>query len=154
MIEKTLAKILLKKKLTVAVAESCTGGLMAHTLTNTPGSSRYFFCGIVAYANQTKIHLLGIPLSLIKEHGAVSQQIAIAMAQNIKHLTQTSIGIGITGIAGPGGGLPLKPVGTVFIAVTYGHHTYFKKFAFRGNRLKIKEQTRDAALLLLYQCLS
>ena len=154
MIEKTVAKILLKKKLTVAVAESCTGGLIAHTLTNIPGSSGYFVCGFVAYADQAKVHLLGIPPALLKEHGAVSQQTAIAMAQNIKHLTQASIGVGITGIAGPGGGLPLKPVGTVFIAVAYGHHTYFKKFAFRGNRLKIKERASDAALTLLYQCLN
>jgi PncC family amidohydrolase len=153
MLEKTLAKILLKKKLTVAVAESCTGGLIAHTFTNIPGSSSYFLCGIVAYANLAKIRFLKISPDIIKEHGAVSKETAMAMAGNIKHLAQACIGVGVTGLAGPGGGLPLKPVGTVFIAVSYGHHTYFKKFAFKGNRLRIKEQARDAALGFIYQCL-
>jgi len=153
MIEKTIARILKKEKLNLAVAESCTGGLIAHALTNIPGSSEYFCCGIVAYSNQAKQKLLKIPAEMIKTRGAVSKEIALAMAANIKHLSQAHIGLGITGIAGPGGGTTSKPVGTVFIAISIGHHAYFKKFNFTGNRIHIKQKAKDAALSLLKTCL-
>ncbi|HAJ56956.1 MAG TPA: competence protein ComA [Candidatus Omnitrophica bacterium] len=154
MIEKTISDILTKKKLTLSVAESCTGGLLSHSLTNIPGSSKYFICGVVAYSNETKIKVLNVAHDTLKEHGAVSKETALALANNIRHITGTNIGIGITGIAGPGGGSALKPVGTVFIAVAIGHHMYFKKFRFSGNRLKIKSQAKDAALNLLKECLT
>ena len=152
-IEKTISEILRKKGLTLAVAESCTGGLISSSLTDIPGSSQYFLCGIVAYANKTKSDLLNVPAELIKMHGAVSQEVALALAQNVKHLAKTNIGLGITGIAGPQGGTPLKPVGTVFIAVSIAHHHYFKKYHFAGNRSSIKKQAKDAALQLLKECL-
>jgi PncC family amidohydrolase len=154
MIEKKVASLLLKKKLTLAVAESCTGGLVSCALTDIPGSSRYFLAGIVAYSNEAKIRLLGVSPRLIKEHGAVSKETAMAMAENVKRLTQAHIGIGITGIAGPTGGTVLKPVGTVFIAVRLPHHIYFKKFLFSGNRLRIKRLGKDEALHLLEECLT
>jgi len=153
MMEKILARILTKKKLTIAVAESCTGGLISHSLTNIPGSSKYFLLGITAYANETKTRLLNVDPETIRKHGAVSKETALELAANVKHLASANIGLGVTGIAGPGGGEPFKPVGTVFVAASIGHNIYFKKFVFSGNRLKIKNLAKDAALKLLLTCL-
>lgn len=153
MLEITIAKILTKRKLTLAVVESCTGGFISHCLTNIPGSSKYFHLGVVAYSNETKIKLLSVSAETIKKYGAVSKETALELAKNIKHLVQTNIGLSLTGIAGPGGGTTLKPVGTIFIAVSIGHHDYFKKFKFKGTRLTIKKLAKDAALKLLQQCL-
>jgi nicotinamide-nucleotide amidase len=152
--EKKATEILLKRKLTIAVAESCTGGLVADSLTNIPGSSSYFICGIVAYANSAKIKLLHVKPQTLKKHGAVSQETAIELARNIKRLAKTSIGLSTTGIAGPGGGTEAKPVGTVFMAIAIGRHAYFKKYLFSGNRLDIKHQAKNASLQLLYECLT
>lgn len=154
MIEKQIAKILTKKNLTLAVAESCTGGIISHSLTNIAGSSKYFLLGVVAYSNEAKIKVLKLAPEIIRDHGAVSKETAMELARNIRHLAQANIGLGVTGIAGPTGAMPCKPVGTVFIAVSIGHNVYFKKFNFRGNRLKIKELAKDAALGLLKECLS
>lgn len=153
MIAQEIARILVKRRLTLATAESCTGGLLAHTLTNIPGSSRFFVSGVIAYANQAKEKLLGVRASTIRRHGAVSQETAIEMALGVKRAARSSVGVGITGIAGPGGGTRLKPVGTVFISVCLGRHAYFKKFFFGGTRVKIKEAARTAALKLLKDCL-
>ncbi len=154
MLERTIAQILTKNNQTLSIAESCTGGLIADSLTNIPGSSRYFLLGVVAYSDDAKIKVLGIPQETIKEHGAVSKETAMALAQNVRHLSQANIGIGVTGIAGPGGATLFKPVGTVFISVSIGHHTYFKKYNFSGSRLAIKTKAKDAALQLLKECLS
>lgn len=154
MIEKTIARILRYRHLTLAVAESCTGGLIASRLTDIPGSSVYFVAGIVAYANEAKIKILGIDHETIRKFGAVSRQTAMAMAQNVRHLFGTHIGLAVTGIAGPAGGSTAKPVGTVFISVSLGHRTYFKKYQFRGSRLEIKKLAKNAALALLKECLS
>ncbi len=154
MIEKTIAKILTKKKLTVAVAESCTGGLLANSLTDVPGSSKYFLLGVTPYSNESKIKILGLSPDVLKEHGAVSKETALELAKNVRHLAQANIGIGVTGIAGPTGAMPSKPVGTVFIAVSIAHNLYFKKFNFSGNRLQIKKAAKDAALNLLKECLT
>lgn len=151
--EKIIAGILTKKKLTLSVAESCTGGLLSHSLTNIPGSSRYFICGIVAYSNKAKNKILQVPDKTLKEHGAVSKETALALADNIRRIAGTNIGIGITGIAGPGGGSAAKPVGTVFIAIAIGHHVYFKKFSLSGNRTRIKALAKNAALNMLKECL-
>ena len=112
-----VAELLFAQKLTVAVAESCTGGLLAHTFTNIPGSSDYFHLGLVTYSNQTKISQLNISADLLAAEGAVSEAVAKAMAVQVKQIAQTDFGIGITGIAGPGGGSPEKPVGLVYIAL-------------------------------------
>jgi nicotinamide-nucleotide amidase len=154
MIEKIIARILTKKKLTLALAESCTGGLVADSLTNIPGSSKYFTLGIVAYSNEAKKRLLNVPGEVLSQHGAVSKETALLLAKNVKLLGQADIGIGITGIAGPSGATSSKPVGIVFIAVSLGHRNYFKKFNFTGTRIKIKRLAKDAALALLLECLS
>jgi nicotinamide-nucleotide amidase len=153
MIENTLINTLIKRKLTVAVAESCTGGLISHTLTNIAGSSKYFLLGIIAYANESKTKFVGVSPETLNNHGAVSQETALELAKNIKHLAGANIGIGVTGIAGPGGGSLSKPVGTVFIAISLGHHDFFKKFQFKGSRLSIKTKAKNAALNLLQECL-
>jgi len=146
--EKVLKKFA-QQGLTLSIAESCTGGLVGNLLTNVAGSSAYFLLGIIAYDNAAKAKLLKIPLSLIKKHGAVSQAVASAMAQGVKKILKTDVGLGITGIAGPGGGSTAKPVGLVFIAVSHGPKTVIKKFIFKGTRLSIKNQAAQEALKLL-----
>lgn len=150
--QKIIAEALTEKKLTIAVAESCTGGLISSSLTNIPGSSKYFMFGIVAYSNDVKIRILHVLEETILKHGAVSKETALEMANNVRHLAKTNIGLGITGIAGPSGGEPLKPVGTVFISVAVGHRLYFKKFIFKGGRLKIRKAATEAALKILFEC--
>ncbi len=151
--ERELSKLLLRRRLTIAVAESCTGGLISHSLTNIPGSSRYFLQGIVAYANEAKTSLVGVDRETLKIHGAVSQEAALELALNVKRQSGAHIGLGVTGIAGPSGGTKTKPVGTVFIAVAAGHRLFFKKYLLKGSRLKIKTQAKDAALRLTLECL-
>lgn len=147
--EQKAAKNLLSHKKTIAIAESCTGGLLAHTLTNVPGASAFLMLGIIAYDNKAKTQLLKIPASLIKKNGAVSAPVAERMAAHARKILNTDIGIGITGIAGPGGGSTLKPVGLVFIGLStrQGHAVY--AYRFRGSRLMIKKQAVNKALDLL-----
>ncbi|MCM8795528.1 MAG: CinA family protein, partial [Candidatus Omnitrophica bacterium] len=116
-IVKQLHLSLLKKQKTIAVAESCTGGLVSYLLTQNPGSSRYFLLGIVAYSNEAKEKILNVPPSLIFKKGAVCKEVAFFLAENVRKITQADFGIGLTGIAGPTGGTKRKPVGTVFIAI-------------------------------------
>ncbi|MFA5311120.1 MAG: CinA family protein [Candidatus Omnitrophota bacterium] len=148
-----LAKIihnnLLKENKTVSVAESCTGGLIAKTLTGIPGSSGYFILGVVAYSNESKTKILGIPAELIAKKGAASRTIAEKMADAIRRIAKTDYGLGVTGIAGPSGGFSQKPVGTVFIAISNGKKTICKKFLFRGKRLSIRNQACFNSLKLL-----
>lgn len=143
--EKEVSKILLSHNLTISVAESCTGGLISHRLTNIPGSSKYFKMGIVAYENIAKIEILGVKLKTIQDFGAVSSQTACEMALRIKKLSNTNIGLGVTGIAGPGGGSAEKPVGLVFIAISTKTGVNTKKFLFSGSREEIKNKATDAA---------
>ena len=147
--EKKLLEILSKKKLTLAVAESCTGGALSNRLTNIPGSSRVFLLGIIAYSNEAKNKILKIPKSVIQAKGAVSSETAKLMAAKIAKLSGSSIGIAITGIAGPRGASKDKPVGTVFIAVASDKKIIAKKFYFSGNRLQIKIKTTEKALDML-----
>jgi len=133
--------------LTIAAAESCTGGLLMSRLTDVPGSSAYVRAGVVVYGNRDKIDLLGVPPELLERHGAVSQPVAIAMAEGIKARTGADVAVGITGIAGPGGGTPEKPVGTVVIAVLApGLEAYVRTFQFLGARPQVKFQSTQAAL--------
>ena len=154
MSEKDVARAFMRRKKTLAIAESCTGGLIADALTDLPGSSRFFVLGVIAYANDAKQRVLGVRSSTIKDHGAVSKETALEMACGVRRLGRSHVGIGVTGIAGPGGGTRLKPVGTVFISVCAGSRVYFKKFRFRGGRLTVKKQAKTAALRLLKECLS
>lgn len=147
--DQTIAKLLLKKKQTIAVAESCTGGLLSHRLTNIGGSSKFFWLGITVYDNKAKIKLLKIPTSILKKHGAVSHAVATLMAQNVRKILNTDFGIGITGIAGPSGGSKLKPVGLVFIAVASKNDIITQEFHFEGQRLSIKNQAATKALEML-----
>lgn len=153
MIEERVGHLLRERGWRLAVAESCTGGLIAHRITNIPGSSDYFDGGIVSYSNGAKIGLLRIPGEIIKTHGAVSRQTAIAMAEGIKRLRDTEIGLGVTGIAGPTGGTETKPVGLVYIAVSYPGGTECKEFRFEGDRKGIKFKTSEAALDMIRRIL-
>ncbi len=140
---------LIKNKLRIAVAESCTGGLLSAALTSLSGSSQYFISGIVTYHNSAKTKLLNIPQQLIARHGAVSGIVAQKMAQNAAKLAKTDLGVGITGIAGPTGGTKAKPVGTVFIAVAAKNKTICKRFNFKKSRSSIRKQAVIAALKII-----
>jgi PncC family amidohydrolase len=148
-----ISQLLIKKGKTIAVAESCTGGLLSNLLTSIPGSSQYFLLGMVAYSNQSKISLLNIPAIVIKRYGAVSAQVCRLMAKNIRRIASSSYAIGISGIAGPGGGTATKPVGTVFISVASKNKVATKKFHFTGTRLEIKRKTAIKALSILKRLL-
>ena len=142
-------KLLIQKKKTIAVAESCTGGLASALFTETSGSSRYFLGAIVAYNNRIKHSILKIPSKIIRENGAVSEKVAKAMAESIRKLMLSDYGIGITGIAGPTGAVLHKPVGTVFIAVSDKKTTLCRKFFFKGSRANIRYKTALQSLTLL-----
>ena len=149
-----ISLILKDKKLTVASAESCSGGLIANTLTNISGSSEYFDRGVVTYTNNSKIELLNIPEEILNKYGAVSEQVAKAMAEAIRKKSNVDIGISTTGIAGPTGGTKEKPVGLVYITLSTKDETFIKKFQFSGTRLENKESTCNAALQMLYDYLT
>lgn len=131
---------------TLATAESCTGGLLAGRITDVPGSSEYFIEGVVTYSNEAKIRMLGVPTDLIERHGAVSEEVARAMADGVRSLAGTTFGIGITGIAGPGGGSEEKPVGLVYIALADDNDAIVRKFVFPGDRQFIRQLSVNAAL--------
>lgn len=145
-LEGVVGDLLRQHALTIAVAESCTGGLLASRLTDVPGSSDYVERGVVCYSNRSKTELAGVPAALIAEHGAVSEPVATALAEGIRSRAGTNIGIGITGIAGPGGATPEKPVGTVSVAVIVDDETRVRTFQFIGGRDMVKFQAAQAAL--------
>jgi nicotinamide-nucleotide amidase len=145
-----ISLILKKQNLKIATAESCTGGLIAHTLTNISGASDYFDRGVVSYSNKSKTELLGVPEKLIDKYGAVSNPVAKAMADGIRVKSEADIGISTTGIAGPTGGTKEKPVGLVFIAISTKDNVIVKKYQFGGNRIQNKYDTCKAALGMLY----
>jgi nicotinamide-nucleotide amidase len=148
-LEAVIGEMLRERKLTVAVAESCTGGLMASRLTDVPGSSEYVEEGVVCYSNRAKRDLAGVDPALIAEHGAVSEPVALALARGIKSRAETAVGIGITGIAGPGGGTPQKPVGTVSLAVVVGDRDRVRTVQLFGGREMVKFQATQAAMNML-----
>jgi nicotinamide-nucleotide amidase len=142
-------ELLIGKKLTISTAESCTGGLLSNLLTQNSGSSTYFTLGVITYSNKSKENLLKIPAIVIKNYGAVSKEVALLMANNVRRLAKSDFGIGITGIAGPSGGTPQKPVGTVFIGISNKTITICKKFSFKGSRSSIRNQAALKSLQLL-----
>lgn len=148
-LEEALGRILTERRLTIAVAESCTGGLVADKITNVSGSSKYFERGVITYSNQSKIELLGVPEEMIKAHGAVSKEVAEEMAAGIRRVARTDIGLSTTGIAGPTGGTPEKPVGLVWIGYADKDTTLALKFHFGDNRARTKERAAQAALELV-----
>ncbi len=144
-----IAPLLKKKHLKIATAESCTGGLIGHTITGVPGSSEYYEGGIISYSNEMKMRFLGVREQTLKEHGAVSEQTAREMSEGVRKATGADIGISTTGIAGPGGGTEEKPVGLVYISLATEGETKVEKHIFHGNREENKEHTCRAALSLL-----
>ena len=145
-LEHVVGRVLTENRATIAVAESCTGGLLAERLTNVAGSSAYFLGGVVCYSNELKTQLVDVPASLIESKGAVSSEVALALAEGIRKLTGARIGLGVTGIAGPGGGTPEKPVGLVHIAIADERGPREKSFRFLGDRDRIRLFASQAAL--------
>ncbi|MBI3403985.1 MAG: competence/damage-inducible protein A [Acidobacteria bacterium] len=145
-LEDVVAKEMSAAHSSIAVAESCTGGLVAERLTNIPGSSSYFLGGVVCYANELKSAWADVPEQLIESRGAVSSEVAIALAEGIRRRVGAALGLGITGIAGPGGGTAEKPVGTVHIALSHDAGTRERGFHFPGGRDLVRQQASQAAL--------
>ncbi len=145
-----IGKLLSQSGKTVSIAESCTGGLLGHLITNSPGSSAYFAGGIIAYENRAKVEKLGVSQTRLKKFGSVSEKVAKEMARNVRQIFKTDYGLAITGIAGPNGGTKKKPVGLVFIAISDPRRTLLKKCRFRGTRSEIKSQAAHRALELLW----
>jgi nicotinamide-nucleotide amidase len=147
--EEKIATILIRKKKTLAIAESCTGGLAASRITDVAGSSRFFFGGVVAYSNKVKIDSLRVPELVIKKEGAVSRAVAKAMSEGAREVFSSSIAASITGIAGPAGGSAKKPVGLAYISVASNKGTTVRKVLFKGTREDLKKQFSDALLKLI-----
>jgi nicotinamide-nucleotide amidase len=148
-LERVVGRLLLDRGLTLSVAESCTSGLLGHRLTDIAGSSAYFERGVLVYSNQAKQDLLGVPEAILRAHGAVSAPCAEAMARGICARSGNPVGLAITGIAGPDGGTPTKPVGTVFIGVAVSGDVETRRFQFAGDRSSVKWQSTQMALDLL-----
>jgi PncC family amidohydrolase len=152
-LEVRVGEILSQRGQRLAVAESCTGGLISHLVTNVAGSSVYFVGGVIAYANEAKVHLLGVHQETLEKFGAVSSETVIEMARGVLNNLSADIGISVSGIAGPGGGTPEKPVGTVWIGLSTPKEELARHFHWTGNRLDVKEQSARAALMLLLEYL-
>jgi nicotinamide-nucleotide amidase len=148
-LESIVGNLLSRQRKTVSTAESCTGGFIANRITNVPGSSKYFRMGIVVYSNDSKTSKLNIPSDIIKQHGAVSKQVALLMASNIRTVANTDFGIGVTGIAGPTGATAGKPVGLVYIALSSSKGTRLEKCNFPGEREIVKFRASQLALDML-----
>lgn len=141
-----LLKVAVNSKITVSVAESCTGGLLGAKITSISGSSEYFLGGVITYSNEAKMKLLGVKRQTLKKFGAVSEECAKEMAWGVKKLLRSDCAIAITGIAGPLGGTAEKPVGTVFIAVALGKKVAVRRFNFSGTREAIRAQSVESAI--------
>ena len=152
-LEKVIGTLLRKRKWTLSVSESCTGGLICDRITNVPGSSDYFEGGMVTYSNESKARHLGIPLDYIKRYGAVSPQVARKMAQGVRKAFGTNFGLSTTGVAGPTGGTKRAPIGRVFIGLTEGRKVWVKKLDLKGTRREIKEKATEKALRYFYEIL-
>lgn len=148
-LEQVVGELLRWRGYSLATAESCTGGLLAGRITEVAGSSEYFLEGVVTYSNEAKMRMLGVPSAMLEEHGAVSEPVACAMATGVRRLAGSTFGIGITGIAGPGGGSEEKPVGLVYIALADEDAVTARKFLFPGDRQFIRTLSVNAALDLL-----
>jgi PncC family amidohydrolase len=152
-LESQIGDVLTKRNMTLSTAESCTGGLIGHRLTNIPGSSIYFIGGIVAYAYDAKEHLLGVHHNTLYDYGAVSKETAIEMARGARRVFGTDIAISVTGIAGPGGGLPNKPVGTSWIAISTRTGENAHLFTWDKDREENKALSAEAALKIVWDYL-
>jgi len=151
--EVIIGQLLRDKGFKLATAESCTGGLVANRITNVPGSSEYFHGGIIAYSYKAKVALLNVSWDTLQKHGAVSREIVIEMARGGRVGLDVDIVVSVSGIAGPGGGLPDKPVGTTWIGLSTVEGDWARKFVWEGDRLQNKALSADAALQFLLDCL-
>lgn len=148
--EEVVGRLLTAQHKTVSVAESCTGGLIGHRLTQVPGSSAYVDRGVICYSNQAKTDLLGVPPQLMERHGAVSAEVAAAMARGMRERSGTSVALSVTGIAGPGGATATKPVGLVYLGLdAEDGRSITKEYRFSGDRSVVKQRASQAALDLL-----
>lgn len=150
LLEAKVGRLLVECGMTVSLAESCTGGQVMKRLSDIAGSSRYLLGGVVAYSNEVKINVLGVPRQIIDRYGAVSEQTARSMAGAVRELTGSSLGIGITGIAGPDGGTPEKPVGLVYIALAGNDKVICREYHFPGQRQEVRLGAGNASLSMLY----
>lgn len=148
-LETRVGALLIAQKQTLAFAESCTGGLVSSRITDVAGSSAYFMGGVVAYAYEAKVNLLGVSWDTLEAHGAVSREVVLEMAQGARDALGTDIALSVSGIAGPGGGLPEKPVGTTWIGLAAAQGTWARHFCWDGNRLQNKASSADAVLQFL-----
>ena len=150
LIGKKIVNKLIKKKLTISVAESCTGGLLSSTITSIAGSSKIFTLGLVSYSNKSKINILKVPKKIIKKYGAVSKHVCIAMVKNVSKISKTNMSVSITGIAGPSGGTKIKPVGLVYVGIKKNDRAEVKKYLFKNNgRSYIQKATVNKSLRLI-----
>tara|TARA_Y100000590_G_scaffold120895_1_gene138407 strand:- start:543 stop:1016 length:474 start_codon:yes stop_codon:yes gene_type:complete len=151
---KKVVKKLLKKKLKISIAESCTGGLLCNAITSVSGSSKIFNLGLVTYSNESKIKLLKVSKKIIKKYGAVSEQVCKAMVKNVGNIDKSSVSISVTGIAGPNGGTKKKPVGLVYVGIKKGNTIYIKKYFFRNKgRFYIQNCAVNKSLKLILSIL-
>ena len=153
MIVDDVVRKLIDNRLSVATAESCTGGLIAGAITSVPGSSACFSYGLVTYSNEAKRKLLGVPQQILTRYGAVSSETAYAMADGLKKLTEAVIAVSVTGIAGPDGGSEEKPVGLVYIGLASGGKIITERCQFSGSREEIRNKTVNRAIVLIDQCI-
>ena len=153
-LEERLAATLSDQGLTLATAESCTGGGLSRLLTEIPGASAFFIGGIIAYHNDVKMQLLNVPPETLTHHGAVSSQTAVTMAEAVRSRFKADLGVSITGIAGPSGGSAEKPVGLVYISVADTHRTNVKEYRFPGDRSQVREGAIAAALRLILEAIT
>lgn len=147
-LEAVIGEKLRARGLRIAVAESCTGGLVGHRLTNVAGSSTYYMGSVTAYAYEAKVRLLGVSWETLEAHGAVSPETVTEMARGVRRALAADVGLAVSGIAGPGGGTPEKPVGLVWMAVSAPEGAWTRNFNFQGGRLEVKEQAAEEALKL------
>ena len=153
LIKKIINK-LIKKKLTISIAESCTGGLLSSSITSVSGASKVFTLGLVTYSNQSKINVLKIPKNIIRKYGAVNKRVCLAMVKNISKISKTNISVSVTGIAGPSGGTRKKPVGLVYVGIKKGNRIEIKKYLFKNKgRAYIQKATVNKSLRLVMSSL-
>ena len=145
-LEALIGQLLRSKGFRLAIAESCTGGLIADRITNVPGSSEYFLGGVVAYAYDVKVDLLKVSWDTLEKYGAVSREVVIEMARGARNVLNADVAVSVSGIAGPGGGLPEKPVGTTWIGLSTPDGDWARRFVWEGNRLQNKALSVEAAL--------
>jgi len=152
-LEVIIGELLRERGLKLATAESCTGGLVSHRITNVPGSSDYFLGGVVAYAYEAKVAALAVSWETLRAYGAVSREVVLEMARGSRRLLSADLAVSISGIAGPGGGLPQKPVGTTWVGLVAPDGEWARRYCFAGDREGNKALSADAALQLIFDYL-